>query len=448
MVTSRFFLLAFRSGVWDSSHPPMVYCASLTVLGVLACASPSAATTPERSVSTSRQFLVYGSDLKLRGAICDLAERAKRDLLQRIGLRDAWSTPIVIRTQYPQANLPETPRATLNLSQTGFGLKLQLDLIVTPEVTQPEIRRELLGALLLEIMYRSAPDLCAGTTYIPPPDWLLDGLQAETSGSADALALSAATQKILPVEELLQQRPGLLDASGRSLYGAYSGALVEFLICLPNGRQRLARFISDLPSASNDPVADLGRHFPELIGATGRSKNAWISHIARLAALQSDQLLSGHETERILHELLTIRISNGVSEKKYYLHEFPAFLRGPSARPALASLDRALNAFVARANPIYRPAIYEYEKITARLARGKTHGVAERLGRLIETRKRIAAEMRKVDDYMNWFEATQAREPSGAFADYMKAADSAVRLEQRRDPISVYVDFLEMQFQD
>jgi hypothetical protein len=425
----------------------MVYRASLTLLGVLACAFLSAAATPERSVSTSRQFLVYGHDIKLRGAICDLAERTKRDLLERIGLRDEWSTPIVIRAQYQQANLPETPRAALNLSQTGFGLKLQLDLILAPELTQSEIRRELLGALLLEMMYRNAPDLGAGTTCIPPPDWLLDGLQAQANGGADALAASAAAGKIIRLEELLERRPGLLDASGRLLYGAYSIALVELLTRMPKGRERLARFISDLPTASNDPLADLGRHFPELIDAMAGSKNVWVSHVTRLAARQSGQSLSGHETERILHEILKVRISSGVSEKAYYLHEFPAFLRAPSARLALTSLNRALSAFVARANPIYRPVIYEYEKLTARLARGKTQGIAKRLARLMEARQRIATQMGQIDDYMNWFEATQARGPSGAFADYMKAADSAARPEQRRDPISVYVDFLEVQFQ-
>ena len=43
-------------------------------------------------------------------------------------------TPIVIHAQYPQANLPEIPRAVLNLSQTGFGLKIQLDLTITSDV--------------------------------------------------------------------------------------------------------------------------------------------------------------------------------------------------------------------------------------------------------------------------------------------------------------------------
>ena len=282
----------------------------------------------------------------------------------------------------------------MRFSQTGFGLKLQLDLILQPDVRQPEIQRELLGAILLEMMYRSTPDLSAGTTYVPPPEWLLDGLQAPISSKADALVASAAAQKILPLEELLRQRPELLDAPGRSLYGAYSVALVEFLTHFANGRQRLARFISDLPSASNDAMADLRMHFPELVDAAGASKNAWISHIVRLAARLSDQLLSWQETERILNEILSLRISSASSERKYSLDEFPKFLREPSARPALNSLDRTLNAFVGRANPVYRPVIHEYEKVTARLARGKTRGVAERLARLVQARRQIAAQMR------------------------------------------------------
>ena len=57
--------------------------------------------------------------------------------------------------------------------------------------------------------------------------------------------------------------------------------------------------------------------------------------------------------------------------------------------------------------------------------------------------------MRKINDYMNWFEATKSRGPSGAFADYLKAADAVSEPEpRRRDPISVYLDVLETQFQN
>ena len=103
----------------------------------------TSAALADQSVSTSRQFIVYGTDLPARGAICDFAERTKRELLTFLDLRDDWKTAIVINAQYRQANLPDLPRLGVALGQTGFGLKLQLDLVVNSGVGQPETRRNL-----------------------------------------------------------------------------------------------------------------------------------------------------------------------------------------------------------------------------------------------------------------------------------------------------------------
>jgi hypothetical protein len=83
------------------------------------------------------------------------------------------------------------------------------------------------------------------------------------------------------------------------------------------------------------------------------------------------------------------------------------------------------------------------------LLRGKTKGVAARLDRLVASRKVIAAQISGIDDYLNWFEATSLRGPSGAFAGYLKAAEStAGRPPAKHDRISVYLDALETQFED
>ena len=163
-----------------------------------------------QSISTSRQFVVYGTDVAVRGAICDLAEGTKRDLLAALVQSDSWITPIVINAHYPQANLPEAPRIALTMSQTGFGLKLQLDLAIGPEVNRPEVRRELLRALLVELMYRGATGIPAGTAYSSPPDWLLDGIPAQPmnpeGGVTPILALPVTRRVILPLENFLRQK--------------------------------------------------------------------------------------------------------------------------------------------------------------------------------------------------------------------------------------------------
>jgi hypothetical protein len=350
--------------------------------------------------------------------------------------------------------LPETPRAALNFAQTGFGLKLQLDLTIDLDVSQPAVRRELLRAILLEMMYRRETDLPAGTTYVLPPAWLLDGIPPQQSDFdwgklIDALGAPVAARKIPPLKEFLRSQELLgLDAPSRSLSCAYSFALVELLTHTPDGRGRLARFITDLPSASNDPMADLGLHFPELSNASSAEK-AWSSHIERLAIDQPFQLLSVEETERSLVELLALKISGAGPERRYHLDDFPQFIRSASSKLILARLSRDLSVFATRANPICRPMVYEYARIGTLLTRGKTNGIAERLARLRASRRGIAAQVRKINDYMNWFEATKSRRPSGAFTDYLKAAKLAAEAEQRRrDPISVYLDVLETQFQN
>jgi hypothetical protein len=430
------------------------YRAGLVLLCVLADAPSVLPAPPERSVSSSRQFLVYGADVRLRGAICDLAERTKRDVVNLIAQRDEWTTPIVINAQYPQANLPERPRAALSFSQTGFGLKLQLDLTIASDASQPKVRRELLRAILLEMMYRLKSNLAAGTTYVSPPDWLLDGIrpqQAELEGGRLCAILEApvTARKILPLAEFLRPRKHSgLDGPGRSLYEAYSFALVEILTQTPDGRGRLARLIADIPSASDDPMANLGTHFPELSDATSAEKT-WSLHIARLAIGQPFQFLSAEGTEKKLDELLILRISGAGPKRQYQVDEFAELMRNASAKVALTQCSRDLSILATRANPIYQPIVYEYAKTVALLAQGRIKGIAARLARLSETRKSVAATTREINDYLNWVEASKSPGPSGAFADYMRAAEMAPAPEQkRRDAISVYLDVLEAQFQD
>ena len=172
----------------------------------------------ERSVSVSRQFIVYSGDVRVRAALCSVAERTKETLLTMLQTSDQWKTPIVINAMPAQANLPELPAAALNVSQTGFGLKLQLDLTIRPDLTAPAIQRELLRAVMLEMIYRRQPNLPAGTPYVRPPEWLLDGIlawgsQRDATEFAAPLKTIVASNKIVSLEDFLRQRPEILDSS-------------------------------------------------------------------------------------------------------------------------------------------------------------------------------------------------------------------------------------------
>ncbi|PYJ53939.1 MAG: hypothetical protein DME82_12880, partial [Verrucomicrobia bacterium] len=85
----------------------------------------------------------------LRGAVSDAAERTKADFLALLRQRDNWTVPIVLNLQPQQANLPELAAAELRFSQTGFGLKLQLDVTFSQDLDVSLVEHELLRAILL-----------------------------------------------------------------------------------------------------------------------------------------------------------------------------------------------------------------------------------------------------------------------------------------------------------
>ena len=404
---------------------------------------------PEHSTSPSRQFVIYGADAKVRGAISGLAEQTKTNLLRLLRQRDDWKTPVVVNLQPQQTNVPDIPTADLRFSQTGFGIKLQLDITISKNVDVSLVERELLRAILLEMIYRQQPHITAGAVLIEPPDLLIDGGLALTPGRDRGPLIEAIgnTGKSLALEKFLGQRPALVDSSGRTLYRAYSFALVEMLLDKKNGGTQLAKYIDHLSDSSNDPLEDLKAQFPLLADDAHRT---WQVALDRLKSLQPFRLLTFAESERRLDELLSLKISEPNKPVKLLtLEELAQHKLSASEKMALNQLKRDLMCFVPQTNPVLRPIGREYQEIVALLARGKHRTVLKRLSRLDLTRQQLATRMTEVDDYMNWFEATQMSSGSGNFAGYLKAVDQSQGPAPRRhDPLSVYVDALEDQFEN
>jgi len=404
---------------------------------------------PAHSVSPSRQFVIYGADAALRGTISELAEQTKANLLALLRQRDGWKTAIIINLQPQQANLPEIPPADLRVSQTGFGVKLQLDLTVGQNLDGSLIERQLLRAILLEIIYRHEGNLAPGTILVGPPDWLVQGALALTPGRNRETLIRALsiTDKRKSLEEFLGQRFDLLDSAGRMLYRAYSVAFVQLLLDEGGGHARLAQYVSNISHASNDPIADLKVSFPPLREEMERK---WQSMVARLSEHQTYQFLTFAESERRLDELLQIKVSGGSRNREpsnpVDLNELARRKLSTDEKSAANQRSQDLLLLIASAHPVLRPVAREYQQIAARLARGKRRGIAKRLARLNFTRRDLATRMGEIDDYMNWFEATQMGSQSGAFNGYLKTANqSQVSTPRRRDPLSIYLDALEDQ---
>jgi hypothetical protein len=426
----------------------MIKCVALVLLST-ACWLLVSAAQPERSISPSRQFMIFGANDVVRGAVSGMAEETKSNLLTLLRQRDDWKTPVIVNLQPQQANVPEIPPANLQFSQTGFGLKLQVDLTISKNLDVSLVERELLRAILLEMIYRKQPHITAGAVIVEPPDWLIEGVLALSPGRdrTPLIEAIANTAKPLSLENFLRQRRELLGPTGRTLYRAYSLAFVQMLLDEKNGAARLAQYIDHLSEASNDSLSDLKARFPSL---ADHPEGVWQLTLNRLKNSQTFRLLTFAESDQRLNGLLQIKISEPNKPAKLVgLDEFAQHKPSPDEKMALDQLRRELLFFVPQANPVLRPIAREYQEIAALLARGKRRGITKRLARLELTRQQLASRMSEIDDYMNWFEATQMKSGSGNFSGYLKAVNqSELPPRKRRDPLSIYVDALEDQVEN
>ena len=72
----------------------------------------------------------------------------------------------------------------------------------------------------------------------------------------------------------------------------------------------------------------------------------------------------------------------------------------------------------------------------------RTKGVAERLQELALARQAVVKQREAIADYINWFEATQMTDQSGAFEEYFRTARQVEHPSpvHRPDSISAYLD--------
>jgi hypothetical protein len=424
-----------------------VLAGALVALAIFAFES-SATAAIERSVSPSGQFIIYGGDAVWRGAVSALAEGTEANLLAVLQRRDQWTTAIVINLQPRTANLPEMPGTALHFSQTGSGLKLQLDLAISRELNSEVVERELLRAILLEMIYRNQPAIASGEPYVEPPDWLMEGLLALTpnrdrTSLIDALAVS---ERITRLDEFLRERAQLLDPAGRLLYRAYSFALVQLLLESADGYACLGRYIDNLSFASNDPLTDLQGAFPQRSG--NQFEKIWKAKIADVKSSGRTDLLNFAQTEKKLAALLQTTFPSADGRDKSLSLEDLCHKKLNSAQCiALREFNQALMLLGAHANPVLHSIIQDYQQIAAQLALEKNRKAAPRLAGLKTLRAKLSARMTEIDDYLNWFEATQLSTRSGLFEDYLNSSSIvSPSTAHRKDALSAYLDAMEVDF--
>lgn len=433
--------------------------AVLLLLGSSAGSSAAPFGIPHRSVSASRQFVIYCDDLSARLAISGFAEETKSGILGLLGQQDQWKIPIVIDLSRGDSTRPNQPISQVRLYEVEGGTKkVELDVTLgSDDLSNARFQEQLVRAILLSLEYRNKPPLRMDAPYIEPPSWLIEGiatlLKNKKNNNTDVDVYKTLLQNnTLPaIADFLSQDIAEMNAASLKLYQAYSLGLLQLLTELPNGRACLAAYVSDLPVGTATRTEDLIKHFPAL-GSSGENVEKWWTlSMANIAASNRYVGLSLEETENKLEGLLKITISTGKAgeTKEFALEDYKKFIKLPQAREALAATALNLHILATQASPVFRPVVLDYQEVVQGLQRNKTHRIEEHLKEIANYRQMVLTRMDQIADYLNWFEATQMTNRSNSFDDYMKTARdlSTEGAPKRNDAISRYLDTLELEMQ-
>jgi hypothetical protein len=115
--------------------------------------------------------------------------------------------------------------------------------------------------------------------------------------------------------------------------------------------------------------------------------------------------------------------------------DFPAVCGNTAA--GLANLNR-------RAHPLFRPIIARYIQVLAAIAEGKTKDVPAALAELKIAREAALAQAKAVQDHLDWYEASETKDYTGLFDDYLRLPQTIQKeLTPRTDVISKHLDEIE-----
>ncbi|MGA3171918.1 MAG: hypothetical protein ABSE62_13005 [Chthoniobacteraceae bacterium] len=433
------------------------------LLLLFAALAPAAVATPwdaleHRSISRSHQFVVYASDPNARAQISMAAEDAKDKLLELLNTDDDWKRPIVIVLNPSDTDDPALPPSDVHLIDTEDGFKIELDIVLGDDPRAARFPEQIMRCLLLEYAYRNQPALVEpGATYAEPPGWLVDGF-ATLAADPDPSDVSELFRGLIQsgntpsIAEFLSENPATIDDTpSRHLYSACSMSLVRLLLGLPDGPARMRDFIRHLPGPNSDPQAELLKAFPALNSGGQSLDKWWTLGLASLSAADRYEGLSLDETSQQLDALLKfdVVVDKSGKTKSFTLDQYPAFRNAPGAPAALNILGIRLLGLEAQGNPLMREVVGAYQDLAVQLSHRKSSHLQEHLATLADYRQKLLARMDQIADYLNWYEATQRTQASGAFDEYVHTADQLDTSDDtdpnRSDPISKYMDAMEQE---
>lgn len=414
---------------------------------------------PGEAVSRSGLFRVSGADGGSRGTMALLADQTRDEL--RALTEETGEEQVVVPIRIMLSGKPGDPSPLRPIVMELFFDDRAYDLRIRAHlgrgVEQERFATVLTSALIYERTLRNRkPDESEREFNVPA--WLVEGLREATAwrlNRADRRHYETLFRRggIYRMDRLFSvSDPSLeeMDSAMKLAFRVSSGALVMALLEQPRGREGFRAFLSEVAGYQGEMPVLLRKHFPELNLSETSLAKWWALQMATKGTAPLTDSLSIAETEKGLEEALRfhLRSPEGALEEKplsawQELTELEPKERMDAIKPAQDGVWRLSY----RSFPSYRPLLVEYQAVLTALERGETEKVQEKLTSLDESRTLMREKGERARDFLDWFEITRARNPSGVFDDYLRLKE---RLRERKhvrtDPMSGYLNRMDELF--
>jgi hypothetical protein len=445
----------------------------------------------EESSVRGGQFHVWGRDRRHRTLLLNSATETQRLVLTALRQPSAFRHPIVIQIRDAGSLRSGASPVWSEITEVSGGFRFEINVAPERDTVPGDLwRQEVVRCLLAEMILRSRSDSNVADSESPPPDWLLHGtlemlVYQATGRPSEAFARVFQLGHVLPLEDIFQADPIRMDSVSRSIYRASCCGLLQMLLDQPSGASSMSALLPSLASPATDPSIAIARCFPALTASGNSLSKWWALQLAAMSQPSADEILPPRDTESALLKAITLQIDQEPPTKapakptrlpgkikrifsrqkdqpadatvmapgeprQLPLAKWAEIASRPDRAAILERSALALTRLSVRAHPIYRPVINDYLVLIRDLSAGRRLRDADaRLALLDKTLSGIRSDLGRIEDYLDWYEATQQDQAGDAFRDYFRAEDELTSPPPRRsDPISRYLDEVAREFEN
>jgi hypothetical protein len=403
------------------------------------------------TTSSSKQFLISGSEPAIRGMVAFMAEELKGELQSLLDDKDSWKAPIYIGLYGRQGDALPKRTLTTSLEYDDSGFKLRVHAHLARGIDRDKFRNQIMTALIYERCLRMMTKGATEERLIVRP-WLAEGLTeviAWKSKRADRKLYEVLFKSggLYDLEEMLavtQVQYDEYDSAMRAAFRVSSGALVGALIEQSDGKKSLVNLLSEAAIFGGEMSMLLRKHFSGMNLSKASLEKWWALQMANNSRASLTEVLPVSETEAELIKVLSFRFKNeqgtAISQPIEKWKELMS-LKETDRIQSIRQVDQDLSQLGYRCFPDYREILITYQKILKMIITGKHETIDADIATLQEARLILNKRAEMLHDHLDWFEITRARETSGAFEDYKRLKE---RLDQgiirNKDTVSDYLD--------